>query len=198
MAAPVIEPVVVPLPANRPSIPRVASSVGTDEVIASSETAGSEPDGTVAAAPEQRNTATDRRTIERAERRPARPPAAEPEVINETTQAQPAELARALFAADRALAQGRLTSPPESSAYALYNRVLALDPGSGEAKKGLQSVRQGLINRALAQLAGNALDDARQSLQAAADAGADPMLVADLRGEIDSRQRLMDRAGLDE
>jgi TonB family protein len=53
-----------------------------------------------------------------------------------------------------------------------------------------------LINRALAQLAGDALDDARDSLQAAEDAGANPLLVADLRREVDSRQRLIStRAG---
>jgi hypothetical protein len=95
---------------------------------------------------------------------------------------------RALFAADQALAQGRLMSPPEANAFALYNRVLALDPESPEAKRGLQSVRARLINNTLASLAGNALEDARRSLKAAADAGADPMLVANLQGEIEYRQ----------
>jgi hypothetical protein len=79
-------------------------------------------------------------------------------------------------------------SPPDANAYTLYNRVLALDPESAEAKRGLQSVRAGLINNTLASLAGNALDDARRSLKAAADAGADPMLVANLQGEIEYRQ----------
>jgi hypothetical protein len=44
-----------------------------------------------------------------------------------------------------------------------------------------------LINRALAQLAGGELDDARRTLQAAADAGVDLELIADLRNEVDSR-----------
>jgi len=99
---------------------------------------------------------------------------------------------RALSAADQALADGRLTSPPDASAYVLYNRVLALDPASPEARRGLQSVREKLINRAMAELAGNALDDARRSLQVAADVGADPALVTNLRTEVDYRQRLID------
>jgi hypothetical protein len=49
-----------------------------------------------------------------------------------------------------------------------------------------------LINRALAQLAGDDLDDARRTLQSAADAGADPRLIADLRDEVDYRQGLID------
>jgi hypothetical protein len=85
--------------------------------------------------------------------------------------------------------------PPETSAYALYSRVLALDPGSSQATNGLQQVRQGLINRALAQLAANALDDARVSLQDATDAGADASLVGQLRDEVAYRQRLIDSAG---
>ena len=100
---------------------------------------------------------------------------------------------RALFAADQALAQGRLTTPPDANAYALYNRVLALDPESPEARNGLKSVREKLINRALAELAGNALDDARRSLETAAEVGADPLLVANLRDEVDYRQLINTR-----
>src|SRR5262249_37925306 len=40
---------------------------------------------------------------------------------------------RALAAANQALADGRLTSPPEENAYTLYNKVLAIDPGSAKA-----------------------------------------------------------------
>ena len=111
-----------------------------------------------------------------------------------TADKQDVELARrrALFAADQALAQGRLMTPSESSAYTLYSRVLALDPGSPQANNGLQSVRQGLINRALAQLAANALDDARRSLREATDAGADSSLVTHLRDEVDFRQQQID------
>jgi hypothetical protein len=106
-------------------------------------------------------------------------------------QALATELAlqRDLQAADLALAQGRLTTPPESSAATLYNRVLAEDPRSPEATRGLQSVRQALINRALAALAAGRLDDAQRTLEAAAEVGADPGLVADLSAEVAFRQR---------
>lgn len=104
-------------------------------------------------------------------------------------QALAVELARRrdLHAAHLALAQGRLTTPPDGSAYALFSRVLAADPGSPEAAAGLQAVRQALINRALAQLAGGELDDAYRTLQAAAEAGADAGLVADLLAEVEYR-----------
>jgi hypothetical protein len=107
------------------------------------------------------------------------------------TQASEVARRRALSAADRALEQGRLTTPPEANAYTLYNRVLALDPESQEARNGLKSVREKLINRALAELAGNALDDARRSLESAAEIGADPSLVANLQNEVAYRQQLI-------
>jgi hypothetical protein len=102
------------------------------------------------------------------------------------------DLARVLFSADQALEQGRLIAPAEANAYTLYSRVLELNPESAEGRKGLQSVRQGLINRAMAQLASGALEDARASLQSAVEAGADPMLVGNLRDEVDYRQQRID------
>jgi hypothetical protein len=123
-----------------------------------------------------------------------RPAPSEVAALEETglmAQALATELAlqRDLQAADLALAQGRLTTPPESSAATLYNRVLAEDPKSPEATRGLQSVRQALINRALAALAAGRLDDAQRTLEAAAEVGADPGLVADLSAEVAFRQR---------
>jgi hypothetical protein len=158
-------PVVLP-PVERRSIPPVAQTasrtVGAAEAAAGLETIDSQPNATVVA---------------------------ELEEVGLMAQAMATDLTRRrdLLAADLALAQGRLTSPPERSAYALYNRVLTQDPGSPEATSGLQSVREELINRALAQLAGGELDDARRTLQAAADAGVDLELIADLRNEVDSR-----------
>ncbi len=108
------------------------------------------------------------------------------------SQAQALAQRRDLAAARLARREGRLMAPVESSAYTLYNRVLERDPDSVEARTGLQAVRQGLINQALAQLAGNALNDARVTLQAAASAGANPMLVADLLGEVNARQRVVE------
>jgi hypothetical protein len=105
------------------------------------------------------------------------------------------KIGRALLAADQALADGRLTTPTETSAYTLYKRVLAMDPGSVEAKKGLQSVRAAVINRALAQLASRQLEDARRTLKTASDVGADPVLLANLRNEVEYRQRLAGERG---
>jgi TonB family protein len=117
---------------------------------------------------------------------------AEREEFDLAPQTPAVDLKGLLVDANLALTQGRLMAPPEASAYTLYSRVLALDPGSPEAESGLQKVRQGLINRALAQLAGEALDDARRTLEAAEEIGANPQLVADLRGEVDYRQLLVD------
>ena len=191
VAVPVIEPIVLPS-VERRSIPPIAQSraqtggqtVGAAETGASPETVDSQPDATLLAEPVAETVAEQVQVVE---------PVAEPAEISESAQALAAEQARqrSLVAADRALAQDRLMIPPEASAYTLYNRVLALDPESPEARRGLQSVRQGLINRALAQLAGDALEDARATLQAAADAGANPLLVADLRREVDYRQQLI-------
>jgi hypothetical protein len=158
-------PVVLPPVERRlaPPVRRtVTQTVDAAEVAAGPETIDSQPDASVVA---------------------------ELEEIGLMAQAVGSELTRRrdLRAANLALAQGRLTSPPERSAYALYNRVLTQDPGSPEATGGLQSVREGLINRALAQLAGGELDGARRTLQAAAGAGVDPELIADLRNEVDSR-----------
>lgn len=174
VTAPTIEPVVLP-PVERRSISQVARTAGAAESAANPETIPSKPAS-----------------------KPDPAVVAELEAVGVAAKAMAEELAlrRDLHAAHLALLQGRLTTPPEASAYTLYNRVLAQDPGSPEALTGLQSVRQGLINRALAQLAGSELNDARRSLRAAADAGANPLLVADLRDEVDHRQRLMDaRAG---
>jgi hypothetical protein len=166
VVAPVIEPLVLPS-VERRATPQVARTVEPADPLADSPPTVRAPDPALIAELEQ---------------------------IGSTAQALAAELARRrdLLAAELALAQGHLTAPPESSAYTLFSRVLAQDPESDRAKSGLQAVRQTLINRALAQLAIGGLDDARRSLRAAEDAGANPQLVADLRGEVDYRQRLMD------
>ena len=95
-----------------------------------------------------------------------------------------------LRAARLALARGQLMFPASGSAYTLFSRAQSADPSSAAAESGLQAVREGLINRALAALAGGALTDARRSLEAATTAGADPALVANLQSEVDYRQQL--------
>ncbi len=165
-AAPTIEPVVLP-PVKRRSLPQVvraAEAGGSDD---SHGPPAGKPDPAVVA---------------------------ELEAVGARASAMAEELTlqRDLHAAHLALLQGRLIAPPQTSAYTLYSRVLARDPRSAAAGAGLQSVRQGLINRALAQLAGGELDGARKTLENAADAGANPLLIADLRDEVDHRQRMTD------
>lgn len=103
-----------------------------------------------------------------------------------------AQLARErdLLAAELALVKGRLVTPRETSAFALFSRVLQRYPDSAEAQLGLQAVREKLINRTFAQLAEGAWIDAAATLEAAAEAGADPQLVMDLRNEVDYRLKL--------
>jgi hypothetical protein len=159
-AAPAVEPI-ERTSAERPSIAQVAVPARNDKA----KTSGTqERVSGVVREPREENGATNRRSA--------------------------AEAGRALIAADQALADGRLTTPKESSAYTLYKRVLAIDPGSAAAKRGLQSVRDGVINRALAELANSRLDDARRSLKTAAEVGADPLLLANLQNEVDQRQRV--------
>lgn len=176
LAQPLAE-VVVP-PVERRSVPRVSQNADTAEPV---ETAA-------ALAPEEIT-------------RPAEtaPPGPDPALLAELDEtalileATSTELGRRrdLQAANLALAEGRLTMPPDSNAYRLYNRVLAVDPGSPEAMEGLQAVRQALINRALAQLAGDELEAARRTLQSAADTGADADLVTNLLAEVDYRESLV-------
>jgi len=172
-AAPVIEPIALP-PLQRRSITRGATRAPTIEAQTAREPSNITAD-------------------------PADPALlAELEGTANTLRAQIAEVAgrRDLLAADLALKQGRLTTPAEPNAYDLYSAVLAQNPDSTAARKGITAIQGALINRAFAQLAGNELDAARGTLDAASDAGANPGLIADLSGEVDYRQRLRDaRAG---
>lgn len=65
------------------------------------------------------------------------------------------EVARLLEAAAKDLAESRLTKPPGRNALERYQRALALDPGNGQAKKGIQAVLDQLIARALEAMASN-------------------------------------------
>ena len=213
MAAPPT-PIVQPR-VKRPSIPTVAKTAGADTAVA----IRSQPEAAAVAQPEELSARAQTPTVDvtgapvtadealaqgglttpatgadTAVTIGSQPEAAvvdEPEERSAMTQPPTVDVTRTLFAADQALAQGRLTTPAEANAYTLYNRVLAVNPESVEARTGLKSVRQGLINRALAQLASGALEDARMSLQAATDVGADPSLVAHLRDEVNYRQQVV-------
>lgn len=198
----VVEPVEVPPVARRavPTLEPAGDAPVEEAEVAPVEQAEVAPVAQAEVAPVEQAAGADAAAAEAVasaqtvDRPPDAALVAELERTGEAARAVAAELTRRrdLLAADLALAQGRLTAPPQENAYTLYNRVLAADPASVEATSGLQSVRQQLINRALAQLAGARLADARQTLEAAADAGADPQLISNLRNEVDYRQRQID------
>jgi len=120
--------------------------------------------------------------------------ATQAQLRREQEQAQAALMRyeRDLLAAELAMAQGRLTQPPESSAYTLYKQLVASNPESSEARRGFQALGAALVNRAFAELAAKRWSDARDTLAAAAEAGASPALVADLSGEVAYQQYLAD------
>jgi len=99
---------------------------------------------------------------------------------------------RDVLAAELALAQGRLTQPPENSAYTLYKQLVASYPESAEARRGFQALGPALVNRAFAEVAAKRWSDAQVTLAAAAEVGASPNLVADLRRDVTYQQRLAD------
>ncbi len=97
-----------------------------------------------------------------------------------------------LVAAADALQADKLAPPAEPNAFTLYQQVLAVEPDSEAAKRGLDLVRAGLLDRARALLAADDLAQTRVHLDAAESAGANPGDVAKLRDEMDYRQRLLD------
>lgn len=97
-----------------------------------------------------------------------------------------------LLAAADALQSDRLMPPAEPNAFTLYNKVLAVEPDSEAAKRGLELVRNGLLDRARTLLAANDMAETLANLDAAERAGADAAAIEELRGRAAYRQRLLD------
>jgi TonB family protein len=97
-----------------------------------------------------------------------------------------------LTAAAEALQADRLMPPAESNAFELYQQVLSVDAESSAARRGLELIRGGLLDRARTLLSSDDMTATRTHLDAALQAGADPVIIAELRGEADYRQRLLD------
>lgn len=112
--------------------------------------------------------------------------------LREIKQSQ--QVKEQLLAAAEALQSDRLMPPAEPNAYTLYNKVLAVDPNSEAARRGLELVRTGLLDRARTLLAADDMAETLAHLEAAAQAGADPAKVAELRDQADYQQRLLDAA----
>ena len=176
-----------PVAADPPADPAAADAGAGEQVATVAQPSAAEPAPSEAEPPAP-------------EPAPAPDPAfvAELDATAQALLAQAADMAlrRDLLAADLAMRQGHLVAPLEASAYSYYQRALAKDPDSVEAQQGIVAIQSELVNQALANLAGNNLDAAREALDGAALTGGNPLMVEDLTSEVDFRLRLRDaRAG---
>ena len=97
-----------------------------------------------------------------------------------------------LVAASEALQSDQLMPPAVPNAFDLFNAVLARDPGSAAAQRGIALVRDALLDRAASLIAGGSLDQADTSLEQAKVAGADSVQLAQLQQELAYQTRLQD------
>jgi hypothetical protein len=185
--------VVIAIPPNELMADDITS---TPTVAAAKPLSQNRPTPEVVERAAPRNTAATpkRNPVSRREVAGADPARSEAESRRKQEQAQTALVMyeRDLLAAELALVQGRLTQPPEDSAFTLYKKLVASNPESSEARRGFKAVGAALVNRAFAEVAAKRWSDARATLAAAAEAGASPNLVADLSGEVAYQQRLAD------
>lgn len=112
------------------------------------------------------------------------------ENLRELEQSQQAK--EQLLAAADALQSDRLMPPAQPNAFTLYSRVLEVDPDSAAARRGLELVREGLLERARTLLAADDMAQTLANLDAAEQAGASATAVAALREQAEYRQRLLD------
>jgi TonB family protein len=97
-----------------------------------------------------------------------------------------------LLAAAEALQGDRLMPPATPNAYTLYQQVLEVEPSSEAARRGLELIRSGLLDRARTLLSADDMAETRAHLDAAERAGASATAIAALREQADYRQRLLD------
>src|SRR5690606_42056915 len=96
-----------------------------------------------------------------------------------------------LLAAANALQADKLMPPAVPNAYSLYQEVLTLEPNSEAARRGLDLVRAGLLDRARTMLAANNMSQTFALLDAAERAGASASAISELRRQAEYRQRLL-------
>lgn len=97
-----------------------------------------------------------------------------------------------LLAAAEALQADRLMPPAEPNAFTLYNQVLAVEPDSPAATRGLELIREGLLERARTLLGADDMSETLAHLDAAERAGANAQAISELRDRATYRQRLLD------
>ncbi len=101
-----------------------------------------------------------------------------------------------LLAASEALQDDRLMPPANPNAFDLFTGVLARDPQSSAAQRGLDLVRDALLDRASTLLSAGAVDPVGSLLVQAKVAGADAQRLAAMQSELAYQKRLQDaRAG---
>jgi TonB family protein len=97
-----------------------------------------------------------------------------------------------LLAAAQALQADRLMPPATPNAFDLFTAVLARDPESEAAKRGIALVQDALLDRTAALVAAGSLEQAGVLLGQATVAHADSARIAQLRGDLKYRRRLQD------
>lgn len=97
-----------------------------------------------------------------------------------------------LLAAAESLQADRLMPPAQPNAFTLYQQVLKVEPGSAAATRGLELVREGLLERARTLLAADDMTATFANLADAERAGASRTEIASLRERAEYRQRLLD------
>jgi tetratricopeptide (TPR) repeat protein len=113
---------------------------------------------------------------------PAPPdPAPATETATQNTPRVPAaQIAELLDAAEALLAAGRVDAPDDPNARAVFERVLALDPGNTRARRGLARVGSGYLLKARMAIEAQDYDAAAARLTDAERAGADPDEVTEV------------------
>ncbi len=108
---------------------------------------------------------------------------------NPATPATPAplldaETRRRLAAADKALLEGRLMMPADTSAVALYRQVLARVPTDARAAAGLDNVVAALLTQSEQSLAAGRLDEATRALDSARLVRPDNVRIAYVQAQL--------------
>lgn len=93
---------------------------------------------------------------------PEEPPAVEPEPVK--VAMNPAQLNIWLEAAEAAIDRDELTYPEQDSAYAVYQRILAVDPEQEDALRGLERIVEIFVDRAMRALERRQFASARSML----------------------------------
>lgn len=108
-----------------------------------------------------------------------------------------AGIERLLGEAEQALEDGALVEPSDTSAWGLYQQILALDDDNETALRGLEAVRAGLLARIDVLLEQGDFGEADALLAQAAERGADPAGIEARTARIEAAREDQKRALID-